>query len=514
MFRSLIQTFSARFLLFLVVTQFLLKGICFRLLTASTLPLFKHLGLDAAGIQIYGSIIMSPWSFKPLVGVLSDVVALGGYHKRYWMLASVVVGGLVGSILLLMVETHSVPMLVAGYTLVHFQIAVCDLLSEGKYAEMMRENPQSGSDMVTAVSAMQMAGGILAMLLVGPLGDINVYLPIFIIVMAFCLSIIPPLLLGWMPEEKTVYLVNSRHVRRHWKQYGVAALTGLMGPTLSVITLLSSNRVVSLGCAIAFLAISVGGGYATFIPLIARVATYQVLIGVMQPSLGSALDFFYTADEECLPGGPHFSYLYYVTITGILGSIMAFLATALYKLVFSTWRFRRVLIVTDLLVCLAGVFDLIIVMRWNLLLGIPDHYFYFFGEAIVESMVGMLFWIPSSTILSKVVPPHMESATYSYMAGMSNFARTAAELSGAIIYTWAGVSTTPSPHCSFDSLGVLVFVCHITLPLVIGIPAAWLIPDRKQTEDLNIVYHTDVEMVPLEETLDTDTNMLAPPPME
>lgn len=70
-------------------------------------------------------------------------------------------------------------------------------------------------------------------------------------------------------------------------------------------------------------------------------------------SIGSALGYYYTASEECVPGGkftymlhffmdissiftsqiyclitagPNFDYTYYITVTGIVGSIVNFFA--------------------------------------------------------------------------------------------------------------------------------------------------------------------------------------------
>jgi len=196
------------------------------------------------------------------------------------------------------------------------------------------------------------------------------------------------------------------------------------------------------------------------------------------------MDFFYTADIQCLANGPHFTFKYYITYTGILGAVVSFVAVWIYQAWMSTWKFRTVLIVTLVMQCCGGVGDLIIVNRWNVALGIDDKVFYVVGEAILENVVSMLYWIPSSAILSKVCPRGMEAAIFAFLAGVSNFSGMVSQLMGALIFEAAGVRTTVDPHCNFDALWWLVLVFHISLPLLVGIPASFLIPNAKQTDQL------------------------------
>jgi len=175
---------------------------------------------------------------------------------------------------------------------------------------------------------------------------------------------------------------------------------------------------------------------------------------------------------------------------GILGTIVSFLFVFVYQLVFSKWKFRNVLLFVTLLSGVAGAFDVIIVKRWNLVIGIPDKAFYVIGEAIMEKGIGMLRWIPSSAIIGKACPHGMEAATYAYLAGMSNFASTVASLSGAMAIDWTGLlmnppnSTTAGYECNWDNLGLLVLIGHVILPVVGGCLIVLVIPNVYQTEQL------------------------------
>ena len=154
-------------------------------------------------------------------------------------------------------------------------------------------------------------------------------------------------------------------------------------------------------------------------------------------SIGSALGYYYTASEECVPNGPNFDYTFYITVTGIVGSIVNFFAVILYQNFLSSWKFRPALIFTVVIGSLASIIDVIIIMRWNVKIGIPDKVFFLFGNAIFENvsrelsllllfhldvhklhsslplqLIVILNAIPMSAIYAKIAPPGMESAVF------------------------------------------------------------------------------------------------------
>lgn len=110
--------------------------------------------------------------------------------------------------------------------------------------------------------------------------------------------------------------------------------------------------------------------------------------------------------------GPNFDYTFYITVTGVIGSIVNFLGVILYQNFLSGWRFRPALILTLIVGSLASIIDLIIIKRWNIAIGIPDKVFFLFGNTIFENLVIILQSIPMSSIYAKISPPGMESAVF------------------------------------------------------------------------------------------------------
>lgn len=163
---------------------------------------------------------------------------------------------------------------------------------------------------------------------------------------------------------------------------------------------------------------------------------------------------------------------------------MSFLSVLLYQRFLSTWRFRSAIILTLVISSFASIVDVILVMRWNLVIGIPDKIFFMFGNAIVGSIVITLQLIPYSALYAKLAPPGMESAVFAYIAGIGNFLSIVERLLGAAIVHWSGMSTV-GDHCDFQALPKLIVILQIVIPIAIGIPAVlFLIPNVLQTERL------------------------------
>jgi hypothetical protein len=506
---KLLKACGWRFLLFLFFSQFICKGLLMIIVRNIMLPLFRN-KVDAATLQIYIMICMLPWSIKPLIGLCSDYILLCGFHKRGWLILSLVLGVLSSAILL----TQNYRVLVFCFVGINFEIALFDLLSEGKYAEIRRDHKELGSDLTTFTQALQTCGQLVGTCLVGFLSDANAFFALYVLTLVFCALPVGPTLLGWLPEERSenrrcVSFENSQNTldssesSDFWEEIPkilVVFICGIAGVVVSILTTSIPDPFgpfVGLGVGTLFLIAILYGSHRAFAsqPLITAVALYQVITSLSSPVIGSELDYFYTATPECLADGPHFSYAYYISYTGIVGTAVALSGTLLYHFFLSRLRFRPVLLITTALVCLAGLSDLIIVLRLNIKLGIPDKVAYMVGEAVLEPLLGTLNWIPVSALIALSAPKGMEASCFAFLAGLSNFSRMMSELSGSIVISFTSSLTSTSTNqsggggsgvnCNFDSLWWLVLLCHVSFPLIIGVLATWLIPDMRQEEGVD-----------------------------
>ena len=89
---------------------------------------------------------------KAWLGSMSDLYPLWGYHKRSYMALASVMGSIAICLLASWPLTHSVAILAPVFMFfASAQVATVDLLCEGKYAELMRQLPETKGDAISWV---------------------------------------------------------------------------------------------------------------------------------------------------------------------------------------------------------------------------------------------------------------------------------------------------------------------------------------------------------------------------
>lgn len=194
-----------------------------------------------------------------------------------------------------------------------------------------------------------------------------------------------------------------------------------------------------------------------------------------------------TAPDNCFgTAGPNFSYTFYISLMGIVGSVIHLIAVMLYQTFMSTWRFRPALVFSMIVGSLATVVDLIIIMRWNVQVGITDKVFFLLGNATFENLTNILHAIPMSAVSAKLAPPGMESAVFAYSVGIGTFCFMLSNLLGSGVIEASGMRTVAEEgmSCDFHDLPRLIVIFQILIPILVGIPATLFIPNVLQTEQL------------------------------
>ena len=93
--RGVGDNFGWRFLAVLASAYVGVKGLVNILTISNFLPYFRDV-LDIRGAQYQAlfTVARLPSSLKALIGMLSDTVPIGGYHKRYYIVLAGLMGGL------------------------------------------------------------------------------------------------------------------------------------------------------------------------------------------------------------------------------------------------------------------------------------------------------------------------------------------------------------------------------------------------------------------------------------
>ncbi|CCW71400.1 unnamed protein product [Phytomonas sp. Hart1] len=196
------------------------------------------------------------------------------------------------------------------------------------------------------------------------------------------------------------------------------------------------------------------------------------------------IDKFYIAGPKCVPGGPHFSLTFKYTVCSIVANIANLTGIWVFKHFLSKSNYRKITIITTVVLVPCVLPEVIMLKRWNVKIGIPDHLFYIGTSTIIIPLINMLAWIPISLLLSRLCPRGSESTVYALITGFSNLGYTTGTSIGAILmeYVWPIKS---NPPCDFKNAVKLVIVGHILLPLLI-IPLTLLLPNVRVSDDIDI----------------------------
>ena len=475
-FKGVYNVCGFKFFIFLLISQFLIKGLLYNLSSSILLPIFKNLGSTPSDLQMYSVIISTPWTLKSIFGLLSDLFPILGFHKKYWIIQAIVIG-VIGSSLSFF--SNSIVFYIICFVMLNYEIATIDLLTESRYAEIIRENPKFSSDINTFIYSLQVLGGLLAISIVGPLSDEKLFWVVFIVIVIISFVPLIPTFFDFLPEEKdgSKIIGFSKNIFVKYRSIIIVVVfSGLSSIVVSILTIFN-NKILTLLCSLFLLLASVIGCYLSFDRVIANTVLYLTVSNLSRPSMKTALDFFFTS--VCCENCPKFTFKFYILYSGLISAFISIFALWLYQICLSNWKIRSVLIFTICLSSFGALFDFLIVSRINIYFKIPDYLFFTFGDAIIETVVGVLAWIPTSILISKVCPKGIETIIFAFLASISNFSKIVSDISGALIFNSFGVT-----KCNFDNLHWLILLFHCITPLLISIPCSFVIPNVRQDEKM------------------------------
>lgn len=211
---------------------------------------------------------------------------------------------------------------------------------------------------------------------------------------------------------------------------------------------------------------------------------YLFLQEALYVQIPGALDYWYTADNKCVPGGPHFDLTYYLTYTQLIGAIAGFIGIIVFQTVMTNWTYRSSFLVSTFIRIIASMFDVIIISRINIKWGIHDKVAYLFGDALIITTASMLANMPAVLLTTKICPKGYESTTYALLAGFQNFGANVSKAIGISLMGFFNINLSSKAKCTFDNLSLLVFICHFILPLI-TIPLTWVfIPNARVDSEI------------------------------
>jgi len=480
-FSRLEGVFGRTFLLYLGLTYFGLKGIVLTMTQSVMLPYMQNMRASGTIFQLATMVSMIPWSMKGWVGVLSDCVPLGTYHKRGYLLLSSVVGifGL-GVLTWADTEDYSVWSIAVLFCLINTMLSTFDLLCEGKYSELMREK-SAGPEVLTLVWSCVQMGALCGALVIGAFVDRQGPKPI----LAACIPLVALAVwrtwAGDLPEAPARTWRSLRTKMASEPRLFILATAMAAGSLLVAVSaaLLDerTRSVVSLTVAgvliwYSFLALPV---------TLAKANLYMFLVQVAYVNVTGPLAYFYTGSAGCIENAPHFSYSYYLAVSNVVGSLGAALGAVLFQYM-QSWQFRTAFVVTTLIQIVATFFDVMIIERWNIDVGLTDQATYLFGDAACQSIAAMMALMPMALLTARLCPRGAEATVFAILAGFQNFGSAISTIFGVQLAAAFGVVASKDGPCNFEHLSSLVILSHCISPLLC-LPLTWCLVPAAAIQD-------------------------------
>ncbi|CAE7832930.1 unnamed protein product [Symbiodinium microadriaticum] len=486
--QQLESSFGYELLVMLFVAQHLMKGFVNEFTSPCINFLYGAYRVPGPQMQVYRGVTHLPWAMKPMIGLLSDTMPILGYNKGPYILLVAVLGSAATACIGSVPQSQlTITSLVFCLFLIQLQLSTTDLLTEAKYAEKMQTKPSEGPALMSFVWFGLQCGGLVAMLMVGPImSHFGPKLP-FLVVLVPSSIIVVPLMKNYL-QERRLTADDLRAARALiFQQREACALCLLMMASTLLLTVIGTtlqNVKVNAIASVVVAVVIISAFSLLLRPEIAKVNAFFCLQTAVNFSVGGASFYFYTDTAEQYPEGPHFSKVFYTTVLGVTGSVFSLFGIYTYQKYASDWSFRHLLLVSNVALCVLSVTDVVFFLRLNTRIGIPDHAF-ILGSSVFATILSQWQWMPGVVILSQLCPPGLEATMYALLAGCHNLGGTIASSTGAFMLELLEVQPSGANKESdqFRNLWVASAISSV-LPALVLLLLPWLIPDRKQTEKL------------------------------
>jgi hypothetical protein len=458
------MSFGCRLWAGLAAVYFCTKGFAGTTLQLCLLPLFKTvLGASSTDYQKYTVVIMAPWSIKPIAAVAAD--SFGITRPMVGILA--VVGSAAVGTLVARLPTVTAHEAVALAFLGSLEIAFIDILAEGEYAHIMAASKDPGlkRSIVSAVWALVFAGQLGSSIAVG-----RVDTPVMLTAAAVLLAV--PL------APAACQCLFTARTTTAWTEGNKLAVV-MTVVALGIIPVTAADA-SSAAAKTAYVTVSGVGlvalGFYWLPRRLARANTYMFASSVLYIPVNGAVDYWFTAEPECVPGGPHFDLQYYISVGAVVSSIFAAIGVMVFNSCFKGWGYRQMFWVTTAIRIVAASTDVVILNRWNIMVGVSDKTLFLVGDAALQPLAAALETMPMVLLTSELATGGAESTTYAILAGFQNFGGAIATTYGYLLQDRLGVSFLGDNDCSYEYIARLVGVAHILLP-TLAVPLTFALID-------------------------------------
>lgn len=130
--------------------------------------------------------------------------------------------------------------------------------------------------------------------------------------------------------------------------------------------------------------------------------------------------------------------------------------------------FKKLIIGCTIVATIFNLLQLILIMRWNHFIGIPDTYLSLSLDLATNTLAELQL-LPVLVLACKLCPKHLEATIYEVILGIKNFAFVISYRTGGLIMMWLNITKD-----NFKNLWILVTISSlfplITLTILLFVP--------------------------------------------
>lgn len=207
-------------------------------------------------------------------------------------------------------------------------------------------------------------------------------------------------------------------------------------------------------------------------PVVWKPSLYMFLSLALSISTHEGQFYWYTNKE---PPNPGFSQEF-VGVVHAIGAVASMVGVLIYHKRLKDYPFRSILFFAQLLHGITGLLDLTFVLRWNLLVGVPDAVFVIMEES-VSRVVSRVRLMPMMVLSTKLCPPGAEGTFFALLMCIDSLGMLTAKTSGAFVLRALHVTRT-----DFSNLWLAVLLRNLLR--LSALSAIFLVPTADQTDVL------------------------------
>ena len=122
---------------------------------------------------------------------------------------------------------------------------------------------------------------------------------------------------------------------------------------------------------------------------------------------------------------------------GVIGNGAFSVGSGLFGKYLGDYEIRTILKMNQAILFLVHSLNFIFVMRWNLIVGIPDLPYVVCVDMLKEVVSVAFQFLPMMVLFAKITPKKIEATCFAFLGGTTNFCRSmTAPIVGATINDW------------------------------------------------------------------------------